>query len=131
MEHILRDPRLGLIVLSADLQKIALDLINEYGDTVTLVNSVPGVPNLGTGIQPEVKTFTEVKAVYEDYISEETASGDGKWTLASTVDVNMFTSLINNRGKELRILSTLRVGMQDTIIIYQCITASDNDLKTE
>ena len=116
--------------LASSLKKVSSKLINKFGNTITLINRDDvGVPDIANGTQSATITQIETKGVYEDIVGEDEV--DGKYTIASTVNITMFTSIKDASGKEMRIISITTVDTQTTVIIYEVLVASDNTKKTQ
>ena len=112
--------------LSVSLSGIAKSLINSFGDDIVIRTKVIDNtydPIAGTNVE----TITEhnAKGVYSDYFSEESAGGDGKMTIHSAIEINKHATIIHN-SMERRIIDIVNVQMQNDIIIYEVVLATDN-----
>lgn len=110
-------------MISPQMIAIAIDLINQFGSTISLESSSTSSYNINTG---QIETIdgisTDIKATIESYKSEEITgliqAGDIQMTVANDDLIVTLDNKITFKGITYNIINIEPLYLEDVIVIY-------------
>ncbi len=108
---------------SSNMQKVAVRLLNKYGNDITIILRTSGVYNPTTGKTDYVSNNIDTRAFIGNYTHQELASDNVNSTdmkvLIALKFVIVKDDVLNIAGDEVQVLATRTVTTQNALIIQE------------